>query len=36
MSIHEVKIVVDGEPTFEKPLNEILAELTVGGALKTL
>lgn len=36
MPIHQVKAMIDGEPTFEKPLNEILAELTVGGALKTL
>ena len=36
MPIHEVISVIDGEPTFEKPLKEILAELTVGGALKTL
>ena len=28
--------MVDGEPTFKKPLKEILAELTIGGALKTL
>lgn len=36
MPIHRVKSVIDGEPTFKKPLKEILAELTVGGALKTL
>ena len=36
MPLHQVKAVIDGEPTFEKPLRDILAELTVGGALKTL
>ena len=36
MPTHEVKSMVDGEPTFEKPLKEILAELEVGGALRTL
>ena len=36
MPTHEVKAMVDGEPTFEKPLKEILAELEFGGALKTL
>ena len=36
MSIHEVQSIIDGEPTFAKPLKEILGELTVGGALKTL
>lgn len=36
MSIHQVKSMIDGEPTFEKPLKDILAELVPGGALKTL
>ena len=36
MPTHEVKSMIDGEPTFEKPLKEILAELKVGGALRTL
>ena len=36
MATHQVKSVVDGQPTFEKPLQEILAELDVGGAIKTL
>lgn len=36
MPTHEVKSIIDGEPTFAKPLKEILAELTVDGALKTL
>lgn len=36
MSEYQVKSMVDGEPTFEKPLKEILAELKIGGALKTL
>ena len=36
MPTHEVKSIIDGEPTFEKPLAEILAELKLGGALKTM
>lgn len=36
MPIHQVKAMIDGEPTFEKPLKEILAELEMGGALETL
>ena len=36
MPTHEVKSMIDGEPTFEKPLKEILAELVIGGALETL
>jgi len=36
MPTHEVKTIVDGEPTFKKPLKEILAELEPKGALKTL
>lgn len=36
MPTHEVISMIDGKPTFEKPLKEILAELKVGGALKTL
>ena len=36
MPTYEVKQIIDGEPTFEKPLKEILAELKVGGALKTM
>ena len=36
MPTHEVKSIIDGEPTFEKPLPEILAELKLGGALKTM
>ena len=33
--IYEVKII-DGQPTFKKPLIEILSELKHGGAIKTL
>jgi len=33
---HEVISIIDGVPTFKKPLAEILAELKAGGALKTL
>lgn len=36
MPTHEVISMVDNEPTFKKPLKEILAELEVGGALRTL
>ena len=36
MSEHKVISIIDGQPTFEKPLNEILASLKQGGALKTL
>lgn len=36
MAIHQVKSFVDGQPTFEKKLNDILVELVVGGALQTL
>ena len=36
MSTHEVISMIDGEPTFAKPLKEILAEVKMGGALKTL
>jgi hypothetical protein len=36
MTMYEVKSIVDGQPTFEKKMPEILAELKVGGAIKTL
>ncbi len=36
MPTHEVKSIIGGEPTFEKPLSEIWKELTVGGAIKTM
>lgn len=36
MPTHEVISMIDGQPTFEKPLNEILATLKQGGAIKTL
>ena len=36
MSTYPVISVIDGQPTFEKPLNEILKDLSQGGALKTL
>jgi len=36
MPVYQVKSIVEGQPTFEKPLNEILAELKAGGAVKTL
>ena len=36
MATYQVKVIVDGQPTFEKPLDEILAELKPSGALKLL
>ena len=36
MPTYQVQTIVDGQPTFEKPLNEILADLKIGGAIKTL
>lgn len=36
MPIYQVKSIVDGQPTFEKKLDEILAELQVGGAIELL
>ena len=33
---YQVKSMVDGQPTFEKPLQEILSELEYGGAIKLL
>ena len=34
--IYQVKQIINNEPCFEVPLSEILADLKVGGALKTL
>jgi len=36
MALHPVKSIIDDQPTFEKPLNEILAEVGLGGAIETL
>lgn len=36
MPTHEVISIIEGEPTFKKPLAAILSELVLGGALKTL
>jgi len=38
MTTYQVQTIVDGEPTFqdEIKLNEILADLKIGGALQTL
>lgn len=36
MATYPVIDIFDGLPTFEKPLNKILAELKLGGAIKTL
>jgi len=36
MPTYRVKNIVDEQPTFEKKLSEILAELKVGGGLKIL
>jgi len=36
MPTYQVQTIVDGQPTFAVPLNEILADLKAGGALQTL
>ena len=36
MPTHQVKSIIDGMPTFEKPLSTLLGTLEVGGAIKTL
>ncbi len=36
MTMYQVKSIVNGQPTFEKRLQEILAELKMGGAIETL
>lgn len=36
MPTYEVQSIVDGQPTFAKPLTSILSDLKVGGALRTL
>ena len=36
MSTYQVQMITDEGPTFEKPLDEILSELSPGGAIKTL
>jgi len=36
MSTYPVISTINDEPTFEKPLKDILAELELGGALKTM
>ena len=36
MPTYEVQDIIDDQPTFEKPLDEILGELKYGGALKVL
>ena len=36
MATYKVEAIIDGEPTFCVPLNLILAELDIGGALKVL
>lgn len=36
MPTYPVQLIINNQPTFEKPLNEILAELKEGGALKVL
>ena len=36
MPTYEVKSIIDGQPTFEKPLSSILSGLVVGGCIKTL
>ena len=34
--MYQVKSMIDGQPTFEKPLDAILSELEPGGALQVL
>lgn len=36
MNTYQVKQIIDGQPCFEVPLNEILSHLVAGGALKVL
>jgi hypothetical protein len=36
MPTYEVQSIVDGQPTFGKPLSSILSGLKVGGAIRTL
>lgn len=36
MPTHQVKSIVNGMPTFEKPLSVLLGTLEVGGAMKLL
>ena len=36
MATYRVQQIIDNQPCFEKPLDEILADLKDGGALKTL
>jgi hypothetical protein len=36
MPTYPVKSIVDGQPTFETPLDAILGDLKAGGAIKTL
>ena len=36
MATYPVKLILDDGPTFEKPLSEILSELSPGGAIKIL
>lgn len=36
MSTYPIKMITDEGPVFEKPLDEILSELRMGGAIKTL
>ena len=36
MPLYQVKSVIDGIPTFDRPTSEIYADLKEGGAIKTL
>jgi len=36
MATHQVRQIIDGQPTFDKPLTDILGELVMGGAIRTL
>ena len=36
MPLYQVKSIIDGIPTFDRPTSEIYADLKEGGAIKTL
>ena len=36
MPTHPIIDIIDGQPTFDKPLNQILAECERGGAIKVM
>jgi len=36
MATYQVREIIDDQPTFDKPLQEILGDLKIGGAIKVL